>query len=131
MDRTNADTAPSINHKFPSVLIRPYQCFTAAANGAVLAASDKIAAFIAADDDAAVAQFSSNYVVPNTRSEGGALKGPSADSDFAAVVLRAHTASRKERKASNMMHLTWDQQLAGQLDNLFFYVVLVVVVVTY
>jgi len=87
-------------------------CFAAAANGAVLAASDKIAAFIAADDDAALTQFSTNYVVPNTRSEGGALKGPSADSDFAAVVLQAHTASRKERKASNMMHLTWDQQLA-------------------
>merc|ERR1711915_611149 len=89
-------------------------CFTAAANGALLAASDKIAAFIAADDDAALTQFSSNYDVPNTRSEGGegSLKGPSADSDFAAVVLRAHTASRKERKASNMMHLTWDQQLA-------------------
>ena len=46
------------------------------------------------------------------------MKGPSADTDFAAVILRAHTASRKERKASNMMHLTWDQQLSGQLNNL-------------
>ena len=41
-------------------------------------------------------------------------KGPSGDSKFAAEVLKVHSAARKERSASNMLHLTWDQELAGK-----------------
>jgi len=39
-------------------------------------------------------------------------KGPRADSDFAKIILSGHAAIRKERKASDMMHLSWDQNLA-------------------
>ena len=41
-------------------------------------------------------------------------KGPTADNDYAKEALRGHTAARQERKASNMMHLSWDQALAGR-----------------
>ena len=41
--------------------------------------------------------------------------GPTAESAYAKEALKAHTAARMERKASNMMHLTWDQALAGTL----------------
>ena len=41
-------------------------------------------------------------------------KGPTADSKFAQDVLKAHSIARAERKASNMMHMSWDQDLAGR-----------------
>ena len=58
--------------------------------------------------------------VDDTRSEAvvmesRAASGPTAESAYAKEALQAHTAARMERKASNMMHLTWDQALAGIL----------------
>ena len=85
---------------------RIHQSLNTAIDGAALVSPLAVEELPAADEE-----FGPSIHSEVEANEGS--KGPRADSDFAKIILSGHAAIRKERKASDMMHLSWDQNLAG------------------